>query len=242
MDSDDSLFSSPKQVIGFLFFGGMSLYFIYWIYINIIKEETDNQNQNNRNIHNQNNYQNNYINNRNNKNNKNKKNRIIKQKLSINMSLLMKDTKRTVLMDINYLYDLFDKLSDYYNIYLLIYIEDNINAEKIKEKVLEYLEPIISDNILYEHRIVFCTSIEGMTAIIRSLDPYIHIENNNYIVVQLIRYINEFWFVKLINEKKEIRKKIEDDTNNAKQNIGELMDKIKFYSSFDELLSKRIKN
>ena len=158
------------------------------------------------------------------------------------MSLLMKDTKKSILMDIKYLYNLFDKLSDFYNIYLLIFIEDNINADKIKEKILEYLEPIISDNILYDHRIIFCTSIEGMTAIIRSLDPFIHIENNNYIVVQLIRYINEFWFVKQNNEKKEIVKKIEADSNNAKQNIKELVDKIKFFTSFKDLLDKEIQN
>lgn len=42
--------------------------------------------------------------------------------------------------------------------------------------------------------------------------------------------------------KKEITKKIEADTNNAKQNIKELMDKIKFYSTFDEVLDKEIKN
>ena len=238
MDNDESFFSSPKTLFGFLFLGGISLYFIYWIYINIIKDEQDNQNQNNnRNIYN--NIQNNNLHMHNLNQNKN---RIIKQKLSINMSLLMKDSKNSILMDINYLYDLFDKLSDFYNLYLLIYIEDNINAEKIKENIMEYLEPIISDNILYDHRIIFCTSIEGMTAIIRSLDPFIHIENNNYIVVQLIRYINEFWFVKQKNEKKEIVKKIEADTNNAKQNIKELVDKIKFFSSFNELLDKKINN
>ena len=80
-----------------------------------------------------------------------------------------------------------------------------------------------------------------MTAIIRSLDPFIHIENNNYIVVQLIRYINEFWFVKPNNEKIEITKKIEADSNNSKQNIKDLVDKIKFFSSFDNLIYKEIK-
>ena len=229
MDSDESFFSSPKTILGFLVLGGISIYFIYWIYTNVIKDEQDNQN-NNRNNNNPNIIK------------KKSKNRIIKQKLSINMSLLMKDTKKSILMDIKYLYNLFDKLSDFYNIYLLIFIEDNINAEKIKEKILEYLEPIISDNILYDHRIIFCTSIEGMTAIIRSLDPFVHIENNNYIVVQLIRYINEFWFVKQNNEKKEIVKKIELDSNNAKQNIKELVDKIKFFTSFKDLVDKEIQN
>ena len=236
MDSDETIFSSPKSIIGILFFGGITLYIIYWIYINIIKDEQGNQNNNNRDNNPHNNIQ--HVNNRNKSSNKS---RIIKQKLTINMNLLMKDTKKTILLDINYLYDLFDKLSDYYNLYLLIYIEDNINAETIKKSVLKYLEPIISDNIVYEHRIIFCTSIEGMSAIIRSLDPYIHIENNNYIVVQLIRFINEFWFVKENNEKKEIVKKIEADTNNAKQNIKDLVDKIKFFSSFKDLFDKELK-
>ena len=237
MDNDESIFSSPKSILGFLFFGGISLYFIYWIYTNIIKEEQGNQNPNNNgDIHNN---ANNNIGNQNIQ--KSDKNRIIKQKLSINMTLLMKDSKKSILMDINYLYDLFDKLSDYYNLYLLIYIEDNINAEKIKDKILEYLEPIISDNILYDHRIIFCTSIEGMEAIIRSLDPFVHIEHNNNIVVQLIRYINEFWFVKEKNEKREIVKKVEGDKNNINQNTNELIEKIKFFSSFDDIINKEIK-
>ena len=236
MDSDETFFSSPKSIIGILFFGGITLYIIYWIYINIIKDEQGNQDNNNRDNNPHNNIQ--HVNNRNKSSNKS---RIIKHKLTINMNLLMKDTKKTILLDVGYLYDLFDKLSDYYNLYLLIHIEDNINAENIKNNVLDYLEPIINDNIVYNHRIIFCTSIEGMLAIIRSLDPFIHIENNNYIVVQLIRFINEFWFVKENNEKKEIVKKIEADTNNAKQNIKDLVDKIKFFSSFKDLFDKELK-
>ena len=235
MDNDESIFSSPKSIISYLFFGGISLYLIYWVYVNIIKDDKKNENiqNNNNNAHN--------IAHNLNQNRSSSKSRTIKQKLSINMSLLMKDVKNTVLLDKDYLYDLFDKLSDYYNLYLLVYIQDNANAEKIKTNILEYLEPIINDNIIYEHRIIFCTSIEGMTAIIRSLDPYVHIENNNYIVVQLIRYINEFWFVKEINEKNEIVKKIEADSNNSKQNIKELVSKIKFFCSFKDLLEKEIK-
>ena len=233
MDNDDeTIFSSPKSLIGLFFLGTITIYVIYWIYNNIIKDNQANQNPNNiLNIFNANQ----------NINNNNKKKQIIKQKMSINMSLLMKDSKKSILEDIKILYDLFDKLSDYYNLYLLIYIEDNINAEKIKDELLKYLEPIINDNIIYHHRIIFCTSIEGMTAIIRSLDPFVHIENNNYIVVQLIRYINEFWFVKDKNEKDEIKKKIENDSNNAKQNIKDLMDKIKFFSNFEQVVDKEIK-
>ena len=233
MDNDDeTIFSSPKSLIGLFFLGTITIYVIYWIYNNIIKDNQANQNPNNiLNIFNANQ---NIINN-------NKKKQIIKQKMSINMSLLMKDSKKSILEDIKVLYNLFDKLSDYYNLYLLIYIEDNINAEKIKDELLKYLEPIINDNIIYHHRIIFCTSIEGMMAIIRSLDPFIHIENNNYIVVQLIRYINEFWFVKNKNEKDEILKKVEKDSNNAKQNISDLMSKIKFYSNFNQVIDKEIK-
>ena len=233
MDNDDeTIFSSPKSLIGLFFLGTITIYVIYWIYNNIIKDNQANQNPNNiLNIFNANQ----------NINNNNKKKQIIKQKMSINMSLLMKDSKKSILEDIKVLYNLFDKLSDYYNLYLLIYIEDNINAEKIKDELLKYLEPIINDNIIYHHRIIFCTSIEGMTAIIRSLDPFVHIENNNYIVVQLIRYINEFWFVKNKNEKDEILKKVEKDSNNAKQNISDLMSKIKFYSNFNQVIDKEIK-
>ena len=235
MDNDEeTFFSSPKSLIGIAFLGCVTLYLIYWIYTNIIKDGQPNPNQNN--IINIQNNQNNQ-----NVNNINKHKLIIKQKMSINMSILMKDSKKSILQDINILYDLFDALSDYYNLYLLIYIEDNINAEKIKENLINYLEPIINDNIVYHHRIIFCTSLEGMSAIIRSLDPFVHIESDKNLVVQLIRYINEFWFVKGINEKNEIQKKVENDSNNMKQNIKELMDKIKFFDNFNQVIDKEIK-
>ena len=234
MDNDDEgIFSSPKSLLGIAFLGCVSLYVLYWIYVNIIKDIQSNSNTNNI-INIQNNQNNQNLN-----NNKNKA--IIKQKMSINMTILMKDSKKSILEDINILYNLFDVLSEYYNLYLLIYIEDNINAEKIKEKILEYLDPLINDNIVYHHRIVFCTSMEGMSAIIRSLDPYIHIESDITLVVQLIRYINEFWYVKTINEKNEIQKKVENDSNNAKQNIKALMDKIKFFNNFNQVIEKEIK-
>jgi len=237
MDNDESIFSSQNSIIGFIFLGCITLYTIYYIYSSINQDSNQNNAQNNI-INLRQNQQQNNINN--NQNSGSKNSRRIKQKMSINMSILMKDSKKSVLEDINILYDLFDKLSDYYNLYLLIYIEDNINAEKIKDNILEYLEPIINDNIVYHHRIIFCTSIEGMSAIIRSLDPFIHIESDKNIVVPLIRYINEFWFVNKNNEKKEIKKKVENDSNNAKQNIQDLMDKIKFYSNFNEIIDKEI--
>ena len=234
-NEDDSIFTSPKSLLGLFFLGAVSLYVIYWIYKNIIKDNQTNSNQNIiKNLFNSN------QNTNSNSNNRNKN--IIKQKMSINMSILMKDNKKSVLENIKILYDLFDKLSDFYNLYLLIFIEDNINAEKIKDNLLKYLEPIINDNIVYSHRIIFCTSIEGMMAIIRSLDPFVHIENNNYIVVQLIRYINEFWYVKDKNESNEIQKKIENDSNNSKQNIKDLMDKIKFFTGFNQIIDKEIKS
>ena len=54
MDNDESIFSSPKSIISYLFFGGISLYLIYWIYVNIIKDDKKNENiqNNNNNAHN----------------------------------------------------------------------------------------------------------------------------------------------------------------------------------------------
>ena len=153
MDNDDeTIFSSPKSLIGLVFIGTISIYVIYWIYINIIKDNQANQNQNNiLNIFNANP----------NTNNNNKKKQIIKKKMSINMTLLMKDSKKSILEDIKVLYNLFDKLSDYYNLYLLIYIEDNINAEKIKDELLKYLEPIINDNIYIIIELFFVLQLKG---------------------------------------------------------------------------------
>ena len=103
MDNDDETnFSSPKSLIGLFFLGTITIYVIYWIYNNIIKDNQANQNPNNiLNIFNANQ----------NINNNNKKKQIIKQKMSINiinMSLLMKDSKKSILEDIKILYDLFD--------------------------------------------------------------------------------------------------------------------------------------
>ena len=101
-DDSESIFDSPKSIIGIIFLGSVSLYVLYWIYVNIIKDNQQNSNQNNiLNIHNNQNNDNN-INYR--KINK----QIIKQKMSINMSLLMKDSKKSILEDIKILYDLFD--------------------------------------------------------------------------------------------------------------------------------------
>ena len=237
MDNDESFFSSPKSIFGLCVSICISLYFIYWLYSNIIKDNSNQeiQRQNQQNI--------NRINhNRINVSHKTPSKKHIKQKLSINMSLLMTDKNKSTLQDINYLYDLFDKLSDYYNLYLIFHIIDEKNSDKIKDSILNELKPLISDHILYEHRILFCTSIEGMIAIIRSLDPYIHVDNDNYTVIQLIRYINEFWFIqKSNNDKNDISKAVKDDSNNAKLNVNELLDKIKFHSSIKEMLVNELK-
>ena len=237
MDNDESFFSSPKSIFGLCVSICISLYFIYWLYSNIIKDNSNQeiQRQNQQNI--------NRINhNRINISHKTPSKKHIKQKLSINMSLLMTDKNKSTLQDINYLYDLFDKLSDYYNLYLIFHIIDEKNSDKIKDSILNELKPLISDHILYEHRILFCTSIEGMIAIIRSLDPYIHVDNDNYTIIQLIRYINEFWFIqKSNNDKNDISKAVKDDSNNAKLNVNELLDKIKFHSSIKEMLVNELK-
>ena len=47
--------------------------------------------------------------------------------------------------------------------------------------------------------------------------------------------------MKGINEKNEIQKKVESDSNNMKQNIKELMDKIKFFDNFNQVIDKEIK-
>ena len=237
MDNDESFFSSPKSIFGLCVTVCISLYFIYWLYTNIIK---DNSNQETQRQNRQNNNQIN--NNRINVTNKTKVKKHIKQKLSINMTLLMTDKNKSILQDINYLYELFDKLSDYYNLYLIFHIIDEKNSDKIKDSILNELKPLINDHILYEHRILFCTSIDGMIAIIRSLDPYIHIDNDNYIIVQLIRYINEFWFIEKSNsDKNDISKSIKDDSNNAKLNVNELLDKIKFHTSIKEMIANQLK-
>ena len=73
---------------------------------------------------------------------------------------------------------------------------------------------------------------------VRSLDPYIHIEFNKYIIIQLVRYINEFWFINKNNEEDEIKKKIKEDKNNLKVNVNDLIKKIIFFKDYKSILER----
>ena len=78
---------------------------------------------------------------------------------------------------------------------------------------------------------------------VRSIDPFVHIEYDDYVITNLIRYINEFWLVRADKEKeyKVIYDKVKNDGNNAKLNIDSLMQKVKMYSSVEDI-KKAVKN
>ncbi len=79
--------------------------------------------------------------------------------------------------------------------------------------------------------------MEGICAMIRSIDPFAHIEGkldyiiiaNSQVVVNLVRFINEFWFINLKGE--DIDSMVKIDNANS-----ELKNRIKIYSDIEVYL------
>ena len=223
MDTENDLTSIIKQYSSFIVFALINVYVFYWIYNNFIKEQP----QQNQSIPAQN-IQRNNIN--------NTKTAITpKMTISIN-GLLFKDEKS---IDESKFYQLLDTLSDKYELFLILKVDEHADTNALLEK----FKTVIEDNIVYKHRILFCGTIDGLCAMVRSIDPFVHIEYDDYVITNLIRYINEFWLVRADKEKeyKVIYDKVKNDGNNAKLNIDSLMQKVKMYSSVEDI-KKAVKN
>ena len=214
-----------KNVLGLIFTSIICYYTFFYLYKYLISSNS-----------NENTLNNNINNNRNNIKNENK----IKQKMTININGLLFNEENDV-FNIDYIYNILDKLSDKYNIFLIIKIKNLENQEKIMNEILNKLKIIYENNLVYKHRILFCSTLEGLEAIIRSIDPIIHIEYNDIIVINLIRYINEFWFIKKDNlkSKQYILEEIKKDHNNNKLNCNKLIEKILFFDDFNMLLKSK---
>jgi len=223
-----------KNVIALLF-TSIICYFTFFYLYKYLNGNNSNGNNNNNN--------NNIINN-NNHNNRNLINILnenkIKQKMTININGLLFNEENEN-FNIDYIYDILDNLSDKYNIFLIIKINNLENQEKIMNKILNNLKLIYENNLVYKHRILFCTTLEGLEAIIRSIDPIVHIEYNEIVVINLIRYINEFWFVKnnCLKSKEFILEKIKNDHNNNNLNCNQLIEKVFFFDDFNLLLKSQ---
>lgn len=215
-----------KNVLGLIFTSIICYYTFFYLYKYLISSNS-----------NENNLNNNINNNRNNIINETK----IKQKMTININGLLFNEENEV-FNIDYIYNILDKLSDKYNIFLIIKINNLENQEKIMNEILNKLKIIYENNLVYKHRILFCSTLEGLEAIIRSIDPIIHIEYNDIIVINLIRYINEFWFIKKDNlkSKQYILEEIKKDHNNNKLNCNKLIEKVLFFDDFNMLLKSKI--
>jgi hypothetical protein len=215
-----------KNVLGLIFTSIICYYTFFYLYKYLISSNS-----------NENTLNNNINNNRNNIKNENK----IKQKMTININGLLFNEENDV-FNIDYIYNILDKLSDKYNIFLIIKINNLENQEKIMNEILNKLKLIYENNLVYKHRILFCSTLEGLEAIIRSIDPIIHIEYNDIIVINLIRYINEFWFIKKdkLKSKQFILEEIKKDHNNNKLNCNKLIEKVLFFDDFNMLLKSKI--
>ena len=215
-----------KNVLGLIFTSIICYYTFFYLYKYLISSNS-----------NENTLNNNINNNRNNIKNETK----IKQKMTININGLLFNEENEV-FNIDYIYNILDKLSDKYNIFLIIKINNLENQEKIMNEILNKLKIIYENNLVYKHRILFCSTLEGLEAIIRSIDPIIHIEYNDIIVINLIRYINEFWFIKKdkLKSKQFILEEIKKDHNNNKLNCNKLIEKVLFFDDFNMLLKSKI--
>lgn len=229
MDTENDLVSTLKQYSSFIIFLVINVYVFYWLYQNFFKEQPVSQNQSNMpNPLNQSHQNPQHV---------QTKATYHKTKVTININgLLFKDEKS---IDESKFYQLLDMLSDNHEIFLICKVEENTD----KNAILEKFKTIIEDNIVYKHRILFCTTIDGLCAMVRSIDPMVHIEHDDYVIINLIRYINEFWLVRedKENERKLIYTKVKNDTNNAKLNIDSLMEKVKTFSNLEELKANKAK-
>jgi len=218
-----------KNILGLIFTSIICYYTFFYLYKYLISGNSNENTLNNNNINN----------NRNNINkiNENK----IKQKMTININGLLFNEENEI-FNIDYIYNILDKLSDKYNIFLIIKINNLENQEKIMNDILNKLKIIYENNLVYKHRILFCTTLEGLEAIIRSIDPIIHIEYNDIIVINLIRYINEFWVIKkdISKSKQYILEEIKKDHNNNKLNCNKLIEKVLFFDDFNKLVKSKI--
>ena len=239
MDTENDFLSQIKQYSSYIFIAVVNIYIIYWIYKNIITDNTNN-NTNNQNVSaNANNIQpqsfpsNSHLQ----SSSFTKSSSKYKPKMTINANgLLFKNEN-----DINEttLYQLLDSLSDNFELFLIIQVQPSKDNHKA---LLDKFTTIIEDNIVYKHRILFCNTIEGLCSMIRSIDPIVHIDYSNYVVTNLIRYINEFWFINANKdvEYKTIYDKVKNDSNNSKLNITDLMTKVKCFKELNEVLNKTI--
>lgn len=94
-----------------------------------------------------------------------------KYKLTLNcIGTLFKDLNN---FDLSEIYSYTSLLSKNYEIFLLLLVNENEDQELILNK----FKPLIEDNIILKHRILFCSKLEGLCAMVRSINPIVHIES-----------------------------------------------------------------
>jgi hypothetical protein len=111
-------------------------------------------------------------------------NKTLKYKLTINaVDTLFSDINNC---DIGEIYTYLSKLSKRYDIFLLIIINENEDQEKI----IERFKPLIEDNIILKHRILFSSKQEGLCAMVRSINPFAHVESIYLLFINKVRSLS----------------------------------------------------
>jgi len=134
-------------------------------------------------------------------------------------------------LDLAFIYQILDELSNQFHIYLIILVNENEDTSIITEK----LSMLIDDGIVQKQRILYTSKLEGLCAMVRSIDPFIHVESQSFVISNLIRFINQFWF---INLNKENIEKIINDSTTTNNTSSTLMTKVKQFNNLQDTLSK----
>jgi hypothetical protein len=132
--------------------------------------------------------------------------------------------------DIKILQVLFEKLTQIYDIFMIVLVDDNINTMGLLEKY----EPLCDEGLIYKHVIVLFTV--AYFIMVRSIDPYIHIDSNEHfnilarpaIVVSLVKFIHLFWLIEA--SKDELNSFLQKD------NLMSFSNKIVLFEKLDNVI------
>lgn len=178
---DSDFFQENKTLITIGTTLSLVFFSIYYIYKSLNLNDSDNiqenQGLNQQNSINNNNTLNNPITTNNNNNQINLPKISNKKKLMINGSSIFLKENDLKNLDISLMYQFLDKLSHFYDLYLVFLID---NENQIKE-ITEKLDILTEDKIILKHRILFASKFEGICAMVRSIDPFAHIEGKNFL-------------------------------------------------------------
>ena len=79
-----------------------------------------------------------------------------------------------------------------------IFLVTQVDAENgdMHKKAKAYLDSLVKEKIVKDHRVMYCSTQKGKEALIRQLSAELHIESEVQIVKNLRAFMNKFHFIK----------------------------------------------